>query len=130
MNSIDPATGTSLPADAIQRVLFVSPSVHVYNIPPLTSTKGYVAASWTENNNKRQIFTARVRILETAIPNPASSTEDGETVKTDILLEDPKTGDLFAAAPYTEMCSQFGGMRPLSRRGAFIGLCLPLRLWH
>ena len=102
MNSIDPATGTSLPADAIQRVLFVSPSVHVYNIPPLTSTKGYVAASWTENNNKRQIFTARVRILETAIPNPASSTEDGETVKTDILLEDPKTGDLFAAAPYTD----------------------------
>jgi adaptin ear-binding coat-associated protein 1/2 len=102
MTSIDHSTGVPLPPDAIQRILFLSPSVHVYNIPPLTSTKGYVAATWTENNNKRQIFTARIRILETAIPNPTSSNEDGETVKTDILLEDPKTGDLFAAAPYTD----------------------------
>jgi hypothetical protein len=68
----------------------------VYNIPPLTSNKGYVAASWTADNNKRQIFTARLRILETAIP-----TQNDETVKTDILLEDPSNGQLFAAAPYT-----------------------------
>lgn len=97
METIDPSTGRPLPADAIQRVLFVSPAVHVYNIPPLTSTKGYVAASWTENNNKRQIFTARVRILETAVPNRTG----GEALSTAVLLEDPKTGDLFAAAPYT-----------------------------
>jgi len=71
--------------------------VHVYNIPPLTSTRGYVAAAWTADNSKRQIFTARIRILETAIPNPSST---GETIKTDILLEDPKNGQLFAAAPY------------------------------
>ena len=102
MNSIDSTTGAPLPLDAIQRILFLSPSVHVYNIPPLASTKGYVAATWTENNNKRQIFTARIRILETAIPSPSASNEDAETVKTDILLEDPKTGDLFAAAPYTD----------------------------
>lgn len=102
MNSIDPTTGRPLPLDAIQRILFLSPSVHVYNIPPLASTKGYVAATWTENNNKRQIFTARIRLIETAIPSPSSSNEDAETVKIDILLEDPKTGDLFAAAPYTE----------------------------
>jgi hypothetical protein len=99
METIDPSTGQPLPADAIQRVLFVAPSVHVYNIPPLTSTKGYVAASWTADNNKRQIFTARIRILETSIPSPNSP--DDETVKTDILLEDPKNGQLFAAAPYT-----------------------------
>lgn len=97
METIDPATGRPLPTDAIQRVLFIAPSVHVYNIPPLTSTKGYVAASWTADDNKRQIFTARLRILETAIPQPNNE----ESVKADILLEDPKNGELFAAAPYT-----------------------------
>ncbi|KAG0652962.1 Adaptin ear-binding coat-associated 1 [Hyphodiscus hymeniophilus] len=95
--TIDPSTGRPLPADAIQRILFIAPSVHVYNIPPLTSTKGYVAASWTADNNKRQIFTARLRILETAIP----TSNNDEAVKTDILLEDPSNGQLFAAAPYT-----------------------------
>lgn len=99
METIDPATGRPLPPDAIQRILFIAPSVHVYNIPPLTSTKGYVAASWTADNNKRQIFTARLRILETAIP----TANNDETVKTDILLEDPSNGQLFAAAPYTVM---------------------------
>ncbi|KAF4637717.1 hypothetical protein G7Y89_g363 [Cudoniella acicularis] len=97
MESIDPTTGRPLPNDAIQRILFIAPAVHVYNIPPLTSTKGYVAASWTADNNKRQIFTARIRILETAVPAPNNE----ETVKTDILLEDPSNGQLFAAAPYT-----------------------------
>ena len=97
METIDPATGQPLPTDAIQRILFIAPSVHVYNIPPLTSTKGYVAATWTADNNKRQIFTARLRILETAVPAPNNE----ETVKTDILLEDPSNGQLFAAAPYT-----------------------------
>ncbi|KAI9801753.1 MAG: hypothetical protein M1825_003125 [Sarcosagium campestre] len=87
-----------LPPDAIQRVLYIAPKVHVYQIPPLTSNKGYTASTWTADDNKRQIFTARLRILETAIP-PADSAKD-ETVKTDILLEDPSSGDLFAAAPY------------------------------
>ncbi|KAI9836597.1 MAG: hypothetical protein M1819_001229 [Sarea resinae] len=97
MASINPATGQPLPADAIQRVLFLAPQVHVYNIPPLTSTKGYNASTWTANNNERQIFTARLRVLETATTDSSGS----ETVRTDILLEDPKTGELFAAAPYT-----------------------------
>ncbi|TVY67466.1 Adaptin ear-binding coat-associated protein [Lachnellula suecica] len=97
MESIDPSTGRALPADAIQRILFIAPAVHVYNIPPLTSTKGYVAASWTADNNKRQIFTARLRVLEAAIP----TANNEESVKTDILLEDPSNGQLFAAAPYT-----------------------------
>lgn len=97
MESVDPSTGRKLPPDAIQRILFIGPSVHVYQIPPLASTKGYVAASWTADNNKRQIFTARLRILETAIPTPNNE----ESVKTDILLEDPGNGQLFAAAPYT-----------------------------
>lgn len=98
MASVDPSTGQPLPNDAIQRVLFVASSVHVYSIPPLTSNKGYNASLWTADNNKRQIFTARLRILETAIP---TSNGTGETVKTEILLEDPSSGQLFAAAPYT-----------------------------
>lgn len=89
----------SLPPDAIQRVLFVASSVHVYSIPPLMSTKGYLAAHWTADSNKRQIFTARIRVLETAIPDPNGS---GESLSTEILLEDPATGQLFAGAPYTD----------------------------
>ncbi|KAI1377541.1 DUF1681-domain-containing protein [Hypoxylon crocopeplum] len=100
MESIDPATGQALPADAIQRVLFVASSVHVYNIPPMTPGKGHVAATWTADGNKRQIFSARLRVIETAIPVPGSA--DGEEkVKTDVVLEDSRNGQLFAAAPYT-----------------------------
>jgi len=97
----DPITGSDLPADAIQRILHISPKVHVYRIPPINSTKGFAAASWTQNP-KDLIFTARIRIVETAIPPPASAPPDTpEKVSTTILLEDPKTGQLFAAAPYT-----------------------------
>ena len=92
-------TGQALPANAIQRILYLAPKVHIYQIPPATSTKGYQASTWTANNNKMQIFTARLRVVETSIP---SEREDGdEKVSTTLLLEDPKTGDLFAAAPYT-----------------------------
>jgi len=83
--------------DAIQRVLFVASAVHVYSIPPLTSTKGYNASSWTADDNKRQIFTARVRIIETAVPSLDGS---AESLSTEILLEDPSTGQLFAGSPY------------------------------
>ncbi|KAF2708954.1 adaptin ear-binding coat-associated protein 1 NECAP-1 [Pleomassaria siparia CBS 279.74] len=99
----DPLTGQPLPSNAIQRVLFIAPKVHIYQIPPLTSTKGYQASTWTADNNKRQIFTARLRILETSIPHPGSTDDDegSETVTTTLLLEDSSTGQLFAAAPYT-----------------------------
>jgi hypothetical protein len=97
----DPVTGKPYPPDAIQRVLYVTPKVHIYRIPPITSTKGFNAATWTQNP-KDLIFTCRLRILETAIPPPASSPpETPEKVSTTILLEDPNSGQLFAAAPYT-----------------------------
>lgn len=73
--------------------------MHIYNIPPLTSNKGYTAAAWTADANARQIFTARLRIIETALPLPADA---GESLSTEILLEDPSTGELFAKAPYTD----------------------------
>lgn len=90
----DPATGRELPESAIQRILFVANSVHVYGIPPITSTKGFSASSWTSPTQPtaQQIFTARLRIMETSV--------EGK-IKADIVLEDPSTGDLFAAAPYT-----------------------------
>ncbi|KAK3623098.1 hypothetical protein LTR56_021768 [Elasticomyces elasticus] len=93
---IDPATGQPLPDSdsSYQRVLFSTSDVHVYGIPPLTSTKGFSAGSWTSPTNPtaKQLFTARLRVIET-------TTDSG--VKVDIALEDGKTGDLFAAAPYT-----------------------------
>ncbi len=79
--------------------------MHIYNIPPLTSNKGYTASAWTADNNKRQIFTARLRIIETATPLPNDDDDDdnaGESLGTEILLEDPATGELFAKAPYTD----------------------------
>lgn len=105
----DLATGKPLPADAIQRVLYVCKPVHVYAIPPLMSMKGYSAADWTvpdpRNNGKTmEIFTARLRVFETAVPPPvnAPASASQEQVKVDILLEDPSNGNLFAAAPYTD----------------------------
>ncbi|KAH6890601.1 hypothetical protein B0T10DRAFT_486301 [Thelonectria olida] len=96
MELLDPATGQPLPNDAIQRILFVANAVHVYNIPPLTSTKGYNAASWT-TDPKRHIFTARLRVIETAFESPSAETK----LKVDAILEDTSNGQLFAAAPYT-----------------------------
>ena len=77
MTPIDPTTGYAL-SDAeathtIQRCLFATSSsggggkVHVYNIPPLSSNKGHDAATWTADDNKRMIFTARLRVLESAM---------------------------------------------------------------
>ncbi|KAK8059615.1 adaptin ear-binding coat-associated protein 2 [Apiospora saccharicola] len=104
MEGIDPITGRPLASDAIQRILFIAPKVHVYNIPPMVPGKGHVAAGWTADGNKRQIFTARLRVLETAEAVPGSNGEDDEgeeKVKTDVVLEDASNGQLFAAAPYT-----------------------------
>ncbi|KAF1348589.1 hypothetical protein BDV97DRAFT_296916 [Delphinella strobiligena] len=96
MTTLDPATGQALPDSAIQRVLFVCPRVHIYQIPPITSTKGFSASPWTASPRPtaQQIFTARLRVIETSLGGSSN-------VKADIVLEDPSTGDLFAAAPYT-----------------------------
>ena len=87
------------PSESIQRVLFIASGIHVYQIPPLTSNKGYVAAQWTSSaSGAREIFTARLRIIETATPLE----DETESLSTDILLEDPASGELFAKAPYTD----------------------------
>ncbi|KAK1721042.1 hypothetical protein BDP67DRAFT_390754 [Colletotrichum lupini] len=99
MEQLDPTTGNPLPADAIQRILFIASGAHVYNIPPLTSNKGYTAAGWTD----RQIFTARLRVLETAWETAAAARPTPNHIKVDIVLEDPSNGQLFAAAPYTSI---------------------------
>lgn len=60
-----------------------------------------MAADWTDATNSRQIFTGRLRLIETAVPSPTADDPDHEDLKTDLLLEDASTGALFAAAPYT-----------------------------
>lgn len=74
MTAINPTTGHALleseASRTIQRCLFQTPAsdkVHVYNIPPLASNRGHDAAAWTADGNKRMIFTARLRVLETAM---------------------------------------------------------------
>ena len=100
METIDPATGQPLPQDAIQRILFISNSVHVYNIPPMPSNRGYVAAAWTAEAS-RHIFTARLRVLETSYDTPSAADGSSQNLKVDLVLEDASTANLFAAAPYT-----------------------------
>ncbi|CAK4030400.1 unnamed protein product [Lecanosticta acicola] len=98
MTTLDPTTGQPLPDSAIQRILFLTPTVHVYGIPPLTSsTSGFNASQWTSPTQPtaQKIFTARLRIIETSISEPTLQ------IKADIVLEDPTSGQLFAAAPYT-----------------------------
>ena len=97
MATVDPTTGQTLPADVIQRVLFIGPKVHIYQVPPLTSTKGYMAASWTADPKRLILEGARLRVIETAVP----AADGKETVTTNILLEDGQSGELFAGAPYT-----------------------------
>ena len=91
--TIDPATGQELPDSAIQRVVFVTNNVHVYGIPPISSNRGFSASNWTSPSQPtaQQIFTARLRVIETSIESQ---------IKADIVLEDDKSGELFAAAPY------------------------------
>ncbi|KAM3507513.1 hypothetical protein MY10362_001716 [Beauveria mimosiformis] len=115
MELLDPATGRPLPADAIQRVLFIAEKVHVYSIPPMASMRGHVAASWTTDPS-RQIFSARIRVIETSYdsspsPSPSSSSSSSpqqqqqqqqQQLKVDTVLEDPATGQLFAASPYAD----------------------------
>ncbi|KAK7753665.1 hypothetical protein SLS62_004287 [Diatrype stigma] len=119
METIDPATGRSLGSDAIQRVLFVAGTVHVYNIPPMTPGKGHVAASWTAGGDRNHIFTARLRVIETslAVPGEGGGGEE-EQVKTDVVLEDAGTGQLFAAAPYTAQAV----VEPVSDSSRFFAL--------
>ncbi|KAL8780823.1 MAG: hypothetical protein Q9213_006296 [Squamulea squamosa] len=95
--------------DTIQRVLFISPTVHIYTVPPLTSTKGYTTTAWsplvapTVSNPTPTPITTRLRVLETSSTSFTSSSSASEhnNIKTTILLEDTSTSDLFAAAPYT-----------------------------
>ncbi|KAK3398572.1 hypothetical protein B0T20DRAFT_376245 [Sordaria brevicollis] len=131
---MDPATQAPLPADAIQRILHITnSSVHIYQIPPMRSTKGHMAADWTADP-KAHIFTGRVRIIETSIPPqlPEQMAEK-DTVKVDIVLEDPNTNDLIAAAPYTTQAvveaaidsSRFFALRvqdPTSGKKAMLGI--------
>ncbi|KAK4225394.1 adaptin ear-binding coat-associated protein 1 [Podospora fimiseda] len=134
---MDPATGLPLPADAIVRVLQITPKVHVYAIPPdsLPSlSSGYQASTWTSIPDN-PIFTARLRVLETSTDsdNNSDSSNNNNNIKVDIILEHPTEGTLFAAAPYTTPAivtpcsdsSRFFALRvqdPASKKKATLGI--------
>lgn len=82
----------------LTRHLTTLPSVHIYAIPPLTSTRGFHASPWTAppKPTAQQIFTARLEVVETSKSN---------TITVSINLLDPKSGELFASAPYTSPAS-------------------------
>ncbi|KAL7274114.1 hypothetical protein RUND412_003001 [Rhizina undulata] len=85
----------------IPRILYICPKVHIYAVPPLTSNTGYKAAEWQVDSEKARIFTARVKIVETSTQGFDENGElVDEKVRTDVRLEDPATGELFANCPY------------------------------
>ncbi|TVY55217.1 Adaptin ear-binding coat-associated protein 1 [Lachnellula cervina] len=88
MESIDPSTGRPLPADAIQRILFIAPSVHHQRL------RGRLVDRRRQQAPDLHRTTTHPR---DCVPTPNNE----ESVKTDILLEDPSNGQLFAASPYT-----------------------------
>lgn len=60
------------------------------------SLAGHKAADWTADPAS-QIFTCRLRILET---DAGGAGDDNSQLSTCVVLEDPTTGQLFAACPY------------------------------
>lgn len=127
MELLDPITRRPLPADSIQRILFMANNVHVYAIPPLTSMEGHKATSWT-STPERQIFTGRLRLIETS----TESTNSESNFKVDLVLENSDTGELFVAAPFADAnviepatdSSRFFAVtvRDESNRKAFLGI--------
>ncbi|KAL8995086.1 MAG: hypothetical protein Q9169_005122 [Polycauliona sp. 2 TL-2023] len=118
------------PDETIQRILFLSPNIHIYTVPPLTTTKGYTTTGWsplispTASDPTPAPITTRLRVLETSSSTSSSSSSSAASseqqqsndnnnnnnnnnngIRTTILLEDPTSGDLFAAAPYTSPSS-------------------------
>lgn len=71
-------------------VLFICSKVAVYQVPPLTG-KGFKTDSW--GPLAQPIFSGRLRVLQSFNTSDDSST-------CEIRIEDPQTGELFAAAPY------------------------------
>lgn len=119
MEAVDPVSGCALPGDAIQRVLFVASPVHVYSILPLASMRGHSASSWTADL-ARHIFTARLRVLETALADAAP----GAGLSVAVVLEDPADGQLFAAVEPAVDSSRFFALtvRDPAGRRAILGI--------
>lgn len=67
-----------------ETVLLIVRECFVYRIPPRATSRGYKASDWDVNN-----FLWKGRLRVTAIGNQAT-----------LRLEDPNTGELFAASPY------------------------------
>ncbi|BFZ62547.1 hypothetical protein YB2330_003648 [Saitoella coloradoensis] len=77
--------------DSYESVLFLAKEVSVYRIPPRQSSKGHKASDWDAPGSF--LWSGRLRVIERT-PSSGSPT-------CVVLLEDPNTGELFAACPYT-----------------------------
>lgn len=87
--------------DTITRILFVTPRVHVYAIPPLASSRGHVSAGWTRPPI-HEFPVQRLRVIETSqISSDEAASTPNRPIQVSVLIEDPDTSTLFAAAPYT-----------------------------
>ncbi|KAL8692108.1 MAG: hypothetical protein Q9218_002804 [Villophora microphyllina] len=96
--------------ETITRILFLSPLVHIYAVPPLSSNKGYSTTSWTpltspptRQQPNLDPITTRLRVIETS--SSSSQHSDHPYITTTIQLEEKDTGALFAACPYTSPSS-------------------------
>ncbi|KAL9584285.1 MAG: hypothetical protein Q9212_002228, partial [Teloschistes hypoglaucus] len=74
------SSNDSDPAETITRILFLSPHVHIYAVPPLSSNKGYTTTSWTPLTSpptaqtpKPEPITTRLRVIESSAPPPPPS---------------------------------------------------------
>ena len=91
--------------ETITRVLFVTPRIHVYAIPPLSSSRGHVSASWTQPP-VHEFPIQRLRVIETShVSSDESASHSNKPIQVSILIEDPHTSTLFAAAPYSSLAS-------------------------
>lgn len=76
---------------SLERVTFSFDGIYIYQIPPLRSLKeGYNSSQWDLNN---PLWQGGIRVVE--VDN------DNGDVECVIRLQDTKTGELFAEAPYS-----------------------------
>lgn len=124
--------------------------MHIYPIsPPRSISGGYKASDWGVDRESSRIFTARLRVIETTTILPSRTQqlsgpggdggkeqeeqeeEEERKVTTDVRLEAPDSGELFANCPYTNaVCveqvldsSRFFAVRVVDgNRRAYLGI--------
>ncbi|CDO56977.1 hypothetical protein DV451_001079 [Geotrichum candidum] len=96
--------------NSLERTLYASSSVQIYQVPPLKSlAQGHRAAGWDVSN---PIWEGSLRVLE--IEDLTTGALTGQ-----LRLFDTQSGELFAAAPYTK---DGKGIEPVSDSGRYFAV--------